>query len=90
MKQFHGVSLAIICAKITGMRRIIGGIVGGSLAAAVGTGVYGLLGHALGGSEMAVGAVQAGVLAGTGFGIASAFVTDKLPANIVVRVAVLF
>lgn len=72
------------------MRRLIAGLVGGGLAAAVGTGLYGLVLQLLGGENLNAAAVQAGVLAGAGFGIVSAMVSDRLPNLFVVRVAVIF
>lgn len=70
-------------------RKIIGGIVGGGLAAAVGTGVTGAAGHIAGYASMTGAEVLVQLAQGVGFGLVVAQFFAALPGSFAVRAAII-
>lgn len=70
-------------------RKIIGGIVGGGLAAAVGTGVTGAAGNLAGMSAMSGSEVLMQLVQGAGMGLVAAQVFAALPRSFAARAGIL-
>lgn len=71
------------------VRKVIGGIVGGGLAAAVGTGVTGGVGNLMGAPSMSGVEVLIQISQGVGFGLIAAQFFASFPPAFVVRAGIL-